>query len=277
MLVEVGVADAYGACFEGADLNHILSNNDMLKYHDEEIGLVKPGNYTDDTQMMIAIAEAVIDKNFVWNSINLADKFVEVFVRDPRRGYTNFMFLALTNAKTGLDLLDAIGGNSDKSGAAMRVAPIGLKENIDEVKNLATIQAKVTHDSKIGIDSSLAAALMVHYFEYDLGDKKDLSKWLKNQDLDAKTGGWVPGNRIRAYAWDCIESAVCAIERKESLHDILWQIVQWSGDVDTASTIAIAAASRSKEIIQNLPQVLFDGLENGPYGRDYLLYLDGKL
>lgn len=41
--------------------------------------------------------------------------------------------------------------------------------------------------------------------------------------------------------------------------------------------IALAAASCSVEVVQDLPTHLIDGLENGTYGRDYLRQLDRQL
>lgn len=36
-------------------------------------------------------------------------------------------------------------------------------------------------------------------------------------------------------------------------------------------------ASLCKEIRYDIPQCLIDGLENGPYGRDYIIELDEQL
>ena len=41
--------------------------------------------------------------------------------------------------------------------------------------------------------------------------------------------------------------------------------------------MAMGIASVSDEIIKDLPQHLHDDLENGTYGRDYLMMLDYKL
>jgi hypothetical protein len=41
--------------------------------------------------------------------------------------------------------------------------------------------------------------------------------------------------------------------------------------------IAIGAASASREVKDNLPAFLFDDMENGKFGRDYLVGLDKKL
>jgi ADP-ribosyl-[dinitrogen reductase] hydrolase len=281
MLLEIAIFDAYGACFEGSDLGHIIENNDVKWYHNEEPGLVKPGAYTDDTQMSIAVAEALLD-GIPWTKEALADKFVETFHRDVRRGYTGYFFMTLLHSKNGAEMLSKIDGKSEKSGAAMRSGVLGLLPDVKDVVEYATIQAQVTHDCQVGIDSSILAALMVHYFEFCKGEKKDLSAYLRNftkLPLLEKSNPdcWQPGKRIRSYAWDCIESAVCAIEKHDSLRDILHQIVQWSGDVDTAAAIAAAAACRSEEIQNDLPQRLYDDLENGQYGRDYLIALDERL
>lgn len=50
-----------------------------------------------------------------------------------------------------------------------------------------------------------------------------------------------------------------------------------TGDVDTVAAIALGVASCSEEVTQDLPSHLFEGLENGRYGRDYIRELDKKL
>ena len=62
-----------------------------------------------------------------------------------------------------------------------------------------------------------------------------------------------------------------------SLSKILKKCIDFTGDVDTVATIALGAASCSSEIKQDLPKNLFNDLENGKYGRDYLIELDKKL
>jgi hypothetical protein len=53
--------------------------------------------------------------------------------------------------------------------------------------------------------------------------------------------------------------------------------VSYTGDVDTVAAIALAAGSCSREVSQDLPEVLTEGLENGKYGREYLIELDRRL
>jgi ADP-ribosylglycohydrolase len=76
---------------------------------------------------------------------------------------------------------------------------------------------------------------------------------------------------------ECVAAALTAVVEHDSLTAILRHCILYGGDVDTVAAIAMAAASGSGEIAQDLPRHLIDGLENGTYGRDYLLELDKKL
>jgi ADP-ribosylglycohydrolase len=53
--------------------------------------------------------------------------------------------------------------------------------------------------------------------------------------------------------------------------------IAFTGDVDTVAAIALAAASCCQEVTSDLPAHLFEGLENGTYGRDYIINLDEQL
>ena len=53
--------------------------------------------------------------------------------------------------------------------------------------------------------------------------------------------------------------------------------IAFCGDVDTVESIVLCAASCSAEVAQDLPTVLYDGLEDGTYGRHYLLALEARL
>ena len=302
MLLEIGIGDAYGAGREATDRKWVEANNDLeyvnhprkLRKNPESYqpSLVGPGCYTDDTQMALAIAEAMLDDEDPWTKESLADRFLEVFKRDERRGYTPYFLHVLLNSNDGAELLSKIGGTSTKSGGLMRAGPIGLYPDFLEVVKKAQIQASVTHDSWLGRNSAVGAALMVHYFYYDLGPKDDLCQWLKDEyfgdtihssepfQIDGEVVEcWTPDSKkkVRVHAWDCLESAIYAIEMHNSMSEILKQCIAFTGDVDTVAAIAMGPASLSKEIDQDLPQHLIDELENRKYGREYLQSLDSML
>lgn len=300
MLYEIAVGDAYGACFEGCDKDFVDRNNDLLytnhprklrkKPEDYQPALVQPGCYTDDTQMALAVAEAMLDDNEPWTKESLADRFVEVFQRDERRGYTTYFLNVLLNSKSGAQMLSKIGGKSTKSGGLMRAGVLGMYSNIDDVISKAKIQSSVTHDSWMGLNSAVGAALMTHYFYHRLGPKENLCQWLKStyfgdaihEDEPFEADGeivkcWKPGQRVRCHAWDCLESAIYAIESHNTMSGVLQQCIAYTGDVDTVAAIAMGPASCSDEIEQNLPVELTDNLENRTYGKSYLLELDRRL
>ena len=171
--------------------------------------------------------------------------------------------------------LEKIIPKSDKSGAAMRAAPLGVLPTIDEVLEKAHVQAAVTHDTPDGIHAAMAAALMTHYFIYDLGAKQHLGQFL----AEHVPGDWaIPWQgKVKAQGWMSVRAGITAVETHDNLSDMLRGCVDYSGDVDTVATIALAAASCSKEVENNLPQHLILSLENGTYGREYITRLDREL
>ncbi|WP_293152960.1 hypothetical protein [Okeania sp. SIO2C9] len=73
-----------------------------------------------------------------------------------------------------------------------------------------------------------------------------------------------------------VRAAITAVERNEKMSSLLMDCINFTGDVDTVATIALAAGSCSEEIVQDLPENLKLLLENGKYGRDFLTSLAGS-
>ena len=276
MLLELGVGDAYGAGFEYAD-ELIPKYNDLSHYvqHPRHRG-TRPGMYTDDTQMSIALAELILS-DADWTPLNIATKFVECFHRDPREGYAGRFYQFLKDTKTGEQFLNNIRPKSDKSGGAMRASVVGIFPTIEEVIDKATMQAKVTHDTPDGISAAVASALMAHYFIYDLGEKSQLGNFLVTQFNSPHRWSQPYQGKVKSKGWMSVQAAVTAVMRNDSLSDLLKDCIAFKGDVDTVATIALGSASQSKEITQDLPQHLIDTLENDTFGRDYLIQLDKQL
>ena len=66
------------------------------------------------------------------------------FKRDPRKGYASSFYEFLLEVRDGQEFLQRIRPDSDKCGAAMRAAPIGIFATIPEVLQRARIQAAIT-------------------------------------------------------------------------------------------------------------------------------------
>jgi ADP-ribosylglycohydrolase len=140
VLLELAVGDAYGAGFEYADRDFVAAHNDLSGYVRHPRHGIIPGHYTDDTQMSLAVAEAILSDQ-PWTPQMLADRFVGAFKRDPREGYAQGFYDFLRRVESGAQFLAEIRPDSDKSGAAMRAAPIGVYPTVAEVIERATVQA----------------------------------------------------------------------------------------------------------------------------------------
>jgi ADP-ribosyl-[dinitrogen reductase] hydrolase len=277
MLVEMGIFDAYGAGFEFASSKFVAKNNDVEDYHVHPKWRGVPGRYTDDTQMTLALAELMLRAPpLVWTHYLVARAFVSAFKRDPREGYASRFYGLLTTMQTGWDFLKVIRPHSDKSGGAMRAPVLGLLPDIDQVIQAARFQASLTHCTQVGMDAAVVAAVMTHYCYYRIGPRDMLPEYLGEIflcfRLDNPWHGLVgdPGNQH-------VHAAMTALIENDSMVDILRACVAFTGDVDTVAAIAAPAASFCDDIDQTLPAALVDGLENGPYGRDYLDGLDDRL
>lgn len=172
MLLELAIADAYGNLFEMKQPDFVAENNHLTRY------LSGTGYYTDDTQMSLAITEAILSGEPLGESL-LAGKFVEAFKRDPHSGYARRFYQFLSDVADGPDFLARIHNNSIRNGGAMRAGPIGIYPTVAEVIEKSDLQAKITHNTDEGRSAAIAAALMTHYFLYERGPKANLGHFLK--------------------------------------------------------------------------------------------------
>lgn len=274
MLIELAVGDAYGAGFEYAPAEWVREHNDLSAYVRHPRHGIKPGCYTDDTQMSIAVAEAVVS-GASWTPQLLAEQIVRAYWRDPREGYSRQFHAFLQTVTSGTEFLSRIRPHSERSGAAMRAGPVGVYRNTREVIERTRLQAALTHNTEGGIHAAVAAALMSHYFIHDLGLKYELPAFLNRH----VPGDWhLPWRgKVGSRGMMSVRAAVTAVIEHDSMRALLKACMAYTGDVDTVAAIALATGAHSREIRQDLPVHLIAGLEDGPYGRRYLEALDRRL
>jgi ADP-ribosylglycohydrolase len=274
MLVEIAIGDAYGAGFEYAPASWIQQWNTGSSYVDHPWHRQGPGRYTDDTQMSIAITEAIVSGE-PWTPDMLAARFVDAFRRDPRTGYSKERYQLLQEVQDGQEYLQRVRTDTDTSGAAMRAGPIGVFPTVAAVREHAALQAAVTHDTPGGIQAAVAAALAAHYFLYRLGPKRQLGQFL----AEIVPGPWEQpwSGRVGAQGLMSVHAAVAALMGSARMSDLLRTCVAFSGDTDTVAAIALGAGSCAEEIEQDLSADLYRQLEDGPYGRRFLEQLDERL
>lgn len=279
-MIEAAVGDSFGVGFEYVSNEIVEQFGHVLEYRPHpKHTQIQAGSYSDDTQQSVAICEAMLE-NDPWTKETLAERFVQVFKRDQRTGYSGRFYKILTTVNTGSELLDVIKGDSDRSGAAMRAFPVGLYPDLSEVVEKTITQAEITHSHELGISAAVASALITHYFAYDLGSKSTLGYFLDFfVDTPAEIGKWNDDyvGKVGSKGWMSVKAAITAIKASDSLSELLVKCVSFTGDVDTVATIAMAAASFCHEMKQDIPNQLIENMENGTFGRDYLMSLDWRL
>lgn len=274
MLLEGAIGDAYGAAFEYVPLTLIQAHNDGATYRSHPRHNHAPGRYTDDTQMALAVAEVLLEFDNP-SALDFANAFVRAFQRDQREGYAGGFYAFLQSVRDGQDFLTRIRPDSDKSGAAMRAAPIGWLRDWQRVREVATIQARVTHDTPDGIEAACASALLSHFCIWQGEPTSQAGKWIASKIGEPWARPW--SGKVGGRGENSVRAAITAFERNTSLSDLLRDCIGFGGDVDTVATIALSSASMHPNYARDLPDSLLEGLEDGDFGRKYLQQTDASL
>lgn len=273
------VGDALGMPFEGASADVVPVRLEML---DARLGR---GTYTDDTQMALALAESIVRCGVV-DEEDLARTFLEH--HDPVRGYGQGTteVLRLWNLGVGVEdaAAQAMGGRGSLgNGAAMRVAPVGIRFYDDPVllDQQARRSAWVTHRHELAIDGAAVQAAAVAA----AADRRDpLAGALSaacTREFRATLGVAAARRRdppepaelaeLLGAGWTAHESVPTAVFAA-AVHDDFEQAVTYAircgGDADTlgAMTGAIAGARSG---IEAIPGRWLDAIEDGERGRAY--------
>ena len=296
-LLCIGMGDAYAAPteylkFPGDESvrDEALKFERYLNHPRHELGL---GRYTDDTEMSVANALVLIENEPPYTPKMFADAWVREFARGGRRkGYSSRFQTFLEKVKTGEEFLAKIQPNSNKNGAAMRAVPFGVLRTVAEVFEVATMQAKITHDTPEGLFSARAVALMSHFAFYDEGSpNKILSycvKHLPEEDrhfLCVFSEGWAGGpvctTKSESVAITTVRAVVQILINHPnlSLRAILEEVIRWGGDTDSVAAIALGIAEIRNQSEIDLPGFMARDLEQGnpETGAGYLLDVGHRL
>lgn len=281
ILLCIAVGDALCAGCEYANEN-IEACASLQGYVKHPTHPLPAGFYTDDTQMSLANAEFMIaseERDLMrWDEV--VEFWLNSFHRDQRTGYAGHFYLFLLGHTDKESFIQDIINTSDKSGAAMRAGVFGFEPSATGARLSAQRQARFTHNTVIGRESASAAALMVWHFRNG-GTKAGLMPFLKEHVDFGPEIQWddiVPwSGKVKAQGYMHVAAAITAILQSESYSDVLRKCCEFGGDTDTVAAIAMAAASQCLEIDPEIPDVLFETLENGQYGRDYLIKISQKL
>jgi len=168
-MVGAAIGDALGKQNEGLERKEILKNGFIKDYDKAPAGCpaekLRPGQYTDDTEQMILLAESLIEcsgfdesdfakKIAQWGTDALADPLRKKLVGPSSS-------VAVSRLNSGISWKDS-GSSIPSCGSAMRAAPIGLfYSDLDEVEEKAVLSSIPTHNSSGAIAGAVTVAVGV--------------------------------------------------------------------------------------------------------------------
>lgn len=293
MLLRIAQADATAMAVEyvkrtAPNYEELLANvlaYDRFCQHPKHVSL-RPGQYTDDTQMSIGVAEVLL-RGKPYHVAEFAEAWVRCFHRDQRDGYSRNFQQFLESTFTGTEFLRKIQPTSTKNGAGMRAMCLGFIPSAEEVAAIALMQAAITHNTPEGIFCAQAAALMAHFAMYTDVPFDSMSKLITPH---LQTPEWFPDvpylqpwekdndhTIVKGVARKTIRGVYTALTTCSSMMEMLTQIIKAGGDTDSVAAITwgIAACRFPHEAV---PAFMEYALEpGGKYGAEFLKNLGQQL
>lgn len=283
----LAIGDALGYPVEFLSKEQITAKygeNGIDRYDYDEIG--NPiGIYSDDTQMTLAVSNALINsKTNDVNEImdNMSKEFIswKKFQEDPYNSRAPGLtcLAGIANLEKGLDWQKS-GISSYGCGSAMRSAPIGMLFYNDEqkLKEIATASSIVTHNHPIAIASAIANAYLVSLviknkspenieslLDFTSGISKEFTDKIKqinevkslssNEALKKLGKGWTGHEAIACALY-------CVIKNNMDFEKTVIMAANTEGDSDSIASIAggIVGAYVGYD---KLPKRFLRGLEN---------------
>lgn len=254
--------------------------------------LPPPWSYTDDTEMAIGVAEALVQDGEI-RPETLCAAWARNYTRGRPYGATRLVLEAIRRGEDYQTVARTLfPGGSYGNGAAMRVAPVGLffHHDLDLVWEQAELSALPTHVHPLGIEGAQLVALAVALavtggpFERDVffGElvrrcrtPEYRAKLAIARGLSGPAELPVLGNSVRA-----LESAVTAIACFALFPDdcpaTVTTAIWLGGDTDTIAAMAGAIAG-ARCGVQSIPLSWLRQIEDGVRGRTYVATLAEQL
>lgn len=198
----------------------------------------KGAEFTDDTVMTIAVADAFMKSNLTGADEaikkNLVDSLKYWGRKYPDAGYgVRFsMWLGLENPEAY---------NSYGNGSAMRVSAAGWMGNtMEEVRRLARLSAEVTHNHPEGIKGAEATAAII-FMARNSATKEEIKDYVIEEfgyDLSRTCDEIRPDYYHVESCQKTVPEAITAFLEGDDFEDVIRTAVSLGGDCDTLTAIA---------------------------------------
>lgn len=286
-ILGLAVGDALGMPVEGLSPENIKQlYGEVRDFLPSPYGDLKAGEWTDDTEQMIVLAESILETVY-FSPENFAEKLKKWFVETSSRRIGPSSTRAISNLMRGVHWSRA-GVFSDTCGAAMRVAPVGLVYHfsLNLVEKYAEISARVTHTGSAAIGGAVAVAIAISCNVLDFSDEEMLDEVLKRveaydnllaekikfayeiSDRDVSYAVEKLGNSISAL--DVVPMAFYSYFSGKDFEESLIKAVNAGGDADSIAAVC-GAIKGAKDF--SIPERWLKKLKD----RDFLEELAMKL
>ncbi len=296
-MLGLAIADSLGYPVEFIhEKEDILTVTGGLGVHD----LPDPAIYTDDTQMTLCVAEALLEGAGDADGFmqSLCKKFIEWYdlqYSDPsqRRAPGNTCLIGCQHLKNGVHWEEAGVPASLGCGSAMRSAPIGLFfEKIEKVVDFSINSSKPTHPHELALCASVGTSVVTNLALHDepVGSwANELAKICSfNKEFKHIIGlaAETAANRIDpwyALSAECIgegwtgheavaSALYCCMMNPGSYKDAVLMAANTVGDSDSIACI-VGAWMGAKFGVEGIPARWIDLIEN----KDKLIGLGDQL
>ncbi|MDU9376044.1 ADP-ribosylarginine hydrolase Tri1 [Methanocorpusculaceae archaeon Sp1] len=225
--------DAVGLTFEGM---MPAPRRSLTVTGGGQFGLVK-GAVTDDTLMMLAVAEACKSSGQIDRDLFFRRMILTVAEEPQTFGRTTKMFCSLLEqgcfADAAAKTIDLLFG-SRTNGSVMRTLPVGLICQMDCAAETARNVSAFTHFSPAAGDCCAAVSVMASVLLNGGGKQEACDAGMRAAGYDIMTGKLIP-------SVDAVESTRCAVFcflEGNSVRDVIERAVSLGGDTDTIAAIA---------------------------------------
>lgn len=253
----------------GAAAGDIIgSTYEFCETKDKDFELLPIGSdFTDDTVMTVAVAEAFLDEK------GERDETIEKALVDSMRRW-GMKYPSPKGAYGGMFQMwlftpDMGPYNSWGNGSAMRVSAAGwLFDTIDETRRKAALSAVVTHNHEEGVKGAEAVASAI-FLARNGKTKSEIKKYIEREfsyDLSRTLSEIRPTYSFKGSCQETVPEAIIAFLEGEDTIDSIRNAVSLGGDADTLGAItgSIAEAFWKEDLSHlvrpYLPEEMFEVL-----------------
>ncbi len=289
VLLGTAVGDALGVPFEKMAFDRKeLTEWDGKSYLGSLHHKLLPGQYSDDTQMSLMVAESLIE-NKGFDPDDLSKRYVHWITSGIARGYGRTTLAALQKIASGTHWSESGVVGSYGNGTAMRAAPFGIffRNDLQSLKEIVKIDSKMTHDSNEAEAGALAVAI-ASYMAINSDTENvavRIAEHLPNSKIKSLLGSMEAMLKIpcspfqvlqtlgtKADVRETVPSAMYCFCKFNDANSAILTAIRAGNDTDTTAAI-VGALFGATDNLDSIPAHVLMNVEN----RDRLIELDSQL